>query len=688
MSLYGGESNGGYNSLYNERNATTVTQLVASQIQDTGLTGNTWVGANASKILESRTLQGTTNQINISNVGTAYTMSTPQNIDTNANVTFNGLTCNGATGATGTFTHLICETATGTTGSFANITSNTAVFQTITGDTGTINQLQFNGATGAAVSAGTVNGSTGTFYNLVYGGATGGLMRGITGSFTTIVYYGATGRSLDAHLGTINNITAESTTSGTIKLNNVPVYTSLQPYTINSDSSGNLAKQQQNTANSTWSTVVRDGSGDFGANVITCSACTGTTGSFSNVNATVGTFTNLTFSGFTGTTVNAATINGNTITGLTGSFANASITNFAQPAFTVNGGASFGWDVYVGQSLTVNDDCGITGDLIVGGTGMFTNRLTVPFTQDSSSTITGAITTAGGLGVAKNLFGATGTFTTINFQGATGTTGTFRSVIGSTGVFSGTLNAAGVSGTTGTFRSVIGSTGSYDMLNSQGVSGTTGTFRSVIGSTGVFSGTLNAAGVSGTTGTFSSVIGSTGAFATVSANGFTGSTGTFSTLIARGFTGATGTIDTIITNNVLMNNSTASYSATYLNYYEEYSASIQFTMSGNNISQTTTLKIIRIGKAVILSMTNNVNFTTTGVSSGLYAAGVIPTRFRPPSTMLVDNATRTTASGVVSTGLTRVTDLGDIFVYTNFALAGFGAASNTITPTSISYCLN
>jgi len=447
---------------------------------------------------------------------------------------------NGVTGITGSFQHLYIENLgfSGATGTNLNVKN--LVFDGATGSTGTFGSLVFNGATGTTLNANTINANNSTVNNFVFTGATGNTISANTGTFNNLVFSGATGGNINA-----NTITGNTIVGATGTFNNL----------IFTGATG----------------------GNISGNIITGNTGTFNSLSLNTVSGTTGSFTNLTFGGATGGTL-----------ALT-SFQSSS--NSSTGALTVSGGVGIGQDLNVGSSLSVTLDAGITRNLIVGGTGTFGNRIFSGFTQDSSSTSTGAITTLGGLGVAKNIFGNTGSFVQ--------------------------LNASGVSGTTGTFRSVIGSTGNYDQINTQGMSGTTGAF-----------------------------------------------------------------------NTIIFNNPTTSYTAGPLNYYEEYSATIQFVMSGNNISQTTDLKIIRIGKAVILSLTNNINFTTTGASSGLVASGVIPTRFRPPSTMLIDNATRTTVAGVVTVGLTRVTDLGDIFVYTDFALAGFGAASNIITPTSISYCLH
>lgn len=56
------------------------------------LSVNSFVGTDANKQLNSRTLQGTTNQVNLSTVGTTTTLSLPQSIATTSTPTFGGLT--------------------------------------------------------------------------------------------------------------------------------------------------------------------------------------------------------------------------------------------------------------------------------------------------------------------------------------------------------------------------------------------------------------------------------------------------------------------------------------------------------------------------------------------------------------------------------------------------------------------
>jgi len=145
---------------------------------------------------------------------------------------------------------------------------------------------------------------------------------------------------------------------------------------------------------------------------------------------------------------------------------------------------------------------------------------------------------------------------------------------------------------------------------------------------------------------------------------------------------------TSATVGLTLNNSTASYTPTVLNYYEEYSGTIQFTMSGNNISVTCTLRIIRIGKQVTLSLSNMDNFTTSGASAVIiYSA--IPTRFRPVH--VITNPCMVYTSAARQCGLFRLTTNGIITIYpllTNLATGWGVGADNWYEHPGLSYCIN
>jgi hypothetical protein len=86
-----------------------------------------------------------------------------------------------------------------------------------------------------------------------------------------------------------------------------------------------------------------------------------------------------------------------------------------------------------------------------------------------------------------------------------------------------------------------------------------------------------------------------------------------------------------------MNNSVASYNPTVLNHYEEYSTTFTFNDSGTNISLTSTLKLIRIGKKVTAQVYEMNGFTDSAATrtAKITVAGVIPARFRTLSNFSV-----------------------------------------------------
>ena len=91
------------------------------------------------------------------------------------------------------------------------------------------------------------------------------------------------------------------------------------------------------------------------------------------------------------------------------------------------------------------------------------------------------------------------------------------------------------------------------------------------------------------------------------------------------------------TTGLTLNNSTASYVPTVLNYYEEFSTTFTFNDSGTNISLASTLKLIRIGRKVTAQVFEMNGFTDSAPvrTSSITIDGVIPARFRTLSNFSV-----------------------------------------------------
>ena len=72
MTFFNGSMGYQYSDLLNQGSGiydnATFLSLTAGNIIDTGLIPSKWVGTDANQQLESRSLQGTTNQINLTNI--------------------------------------------------------------------------------------------------------------------------------------------------------------------------------------------------------------------------------------------------------------------------------------------------------------------------------------------------------------------------------------------------------------------------------------------------------------------------------------------------------------------------------------------------------------------------------------------------------------------------------------------
>ena len=110
------------------------------------------------------------------------------------------------------------------------------------------------------------------------------------------------------------------------------------------------------------------------------------------------------------------------------------------------------------------------------------------------------------------------------------------------------------------------------------------------------------------------------------------------------------------TEGIKLNNNTASYTPTLLNYYEKAVVSTNFT--GSN-SFTVNLTYTRIGDTVFVKIPAYTGASnSTGVISGL---GIVPTRFRPsgitvPTISVIKNNNRQNGASVVYTN-------GDLYIY-------------------------
>jgi hypothetical protein len=137
-------------------------------------------------------------------------------------------------------------------------------------------------------------------------------------------------------------------------------------------------------------------------------------------------------------------------------------------------------------------------------------------------------------------------------------------------------------------------------------------------------------------------------------------------------------------------NNTTSYVPAVLSYYEEYSTPFTFNDNGTNISVTSTLKIIRVGRVVTLQVYEMSTFDDTAPTRTrlISASGVIPDRFKPLSNFAVAVHL---FIGSYTFGMAKFTTGGNIEIYTNPALdltPTWLATTNAFYGVTVSYDIN
>ena len=117
------------------------------------------------------------------------------------------------------------------------------------------------------------------------------------------------------------------------------------------------------------------------------------------------------------------------------------------------------------------------------------------------------------------------------------------------------------------------------------------------------------------------------------------------------------------TGGLLLQNNTGSYSASTLNYYEDYSTTISFSAVSN-----ATMNIRRVGRLVTVSI-GDISFTTGGSLATIQAASAVPSRFVPG--FLYIGGARVQNGGTFNTspGMVLYYTSGTIEVYTSYANA-------------------
>jgi len=145
---------------------------------------------------------------------------------------------------------------------------------------------------------------------------------------------------------------------------------------------------------------------------------------------------------------------------------------------------------------------------------------------------------------------------------------------------------------------------------------------------------------------------------------------------------------TINTNSIFLSAAViaAGGTITVLDYYEEFSSTtLQFKDGATNISVTSTIKIIRVGKCVNYCLFNMVfNDTAAPRTSTILCAAAIPTRFRPSS---YQDVMTYNSNGANAVGIHRIGTNGDITIYFDINFATTWAAAGNFT-SGVGSCWN
>ncbi len=309
--------------------------IVNNSEQFNNLTPNKLVSTDSNSFLVSHTLHGTTNQIIITAGSTGTTFSTPQDINTNSNVRFNGVsgtsgTVIAITGTTLTYTNARIDNLTiigisGTYGNFAGSNISGLSGNTLSYNTGLITSI-----TGTTAIYTNISGTTGNISTII--GTTGNItaINGTTANYTTMVFNDAYGTN---SIQLFNPVNPLFTFGSTLSFNSFDGknWDFLQPF-----NSGYFRIRDRS---SLFTTVVQLANGYLGFTGMHVNGANTNTLGFSgpnintglgNITSITGTtlnYTNIRFTGASGSMLNCA---GSNITGISGStliYTNADITN-------------------------------------------------------------------------------------------------------------------------------------------------------------------------------------------------------------------------------------------------------------------------------------------------------------------------------------------------------------------------
>jgi hypothetical protein len=279
---------GGTNSFTPLTNNKFMMSLGGSIVEATELTdGQIFIGSSSSAPVAS-SITGTTNRINVTNGPGSITLSTPQDIATSSDVTFNSVTATNGTITTATIPTLTSTTANITTANIttANINALTGTTANIT--TGTIGTLTSTTANINALTGTTANITTGTIGTLTTTTANINALTGTTANITTgtIGTLTSTTANINALTGTTANITTGTIGTLTSTTSNITTLTA---------TNGNITTATIPTLTSTTSNIT--GLISTNANITT-----GTIGTLTSTSGTVNSLTVQSMSAYTGNT--------------------------------------------------------------------------------------------------------------------------------------------------------------------------------------------------------------------------------------------------------------------------------------------------------------------------------------------------------------------------------------------------
>ena len=748
-----------YNSLYNEKtfagnvNGSLIVRgtLTANRIRDTGLTANKFVASDSSNNLVSQTVQGTANQIILTGTvgSTTLTLSTPQDIDVSANVTFDSLNLSSLTPSMPVKTDVSNNLVSSLIDLTTDISGTLNVSHGGTNSSSALTNGYIMVSSGGAIVEGTSSSTPFTFGDTVTVSNTSALLYlktpvAGTGLAALVWNEGIIPRfriMKDFSTGTRHlNITSfeSSATGSNINIDgSIDLLTAVTIY--GADNSVKLFANVPSTSTTTGTLKVSGGIGLTGD-------LYGTNANFSGLSISMPVKTNTSkqlvssaislVSDITGTlnVINGGTSSSTALTNgcLMVSSGGAIVegTSSSSPTFT---GVNLS-GLTASRPVKTDSSKNLTSGSIVLTTDISGILPVANGGTNSSSTLTnGKIMVSSGGAVVEGTSSSTPTFTSETLTATTnqlvlGTTRTITLTAPTPATTSRTytmpdcasdasfvmtelaqtINGAktlsGITTVSNTTDSTSTTTGGLVVSGGLGVAKQLRCADNVTISNAKSLRFLDASGnnrsvisidsgndirISGGTGALYLANDGTANLLQISYNSSINTNlyyGTTQRLQVNSTGISIGT--TSGTAGLTLQNNTGSYTPAVLNYYETWTGTLQLTMSGNNVSLTTKVDAVRVGGSVIITFYNMNNFTTTGASTKMVgAAGSIPSRFCFTNYSFIEEVYHCVYGATRSIGLGRIYFDGGLEFYpdTLNITTGWGAASNYISAMSFKF---